>query len=71
VRVCEACLCTASVCQDHRRHHLHPRDDLRQGERHWHLLKSSRLLSFFLNLYEGLERRMIDNGKKDFTFRKM
>jgi hypothetical protein len=32
VRVCEACLCTASVRQDHRRHHLHPGDDLRQGE---------------------------------------
>jgi hypothetical protein len=33
-KVSEACLCTASVRQDHRRHHLHPRDDLRQGVKH-------------------------------------
>jgi hypothetical protein len=32
VRVCEACLYAASVRQDHRRHHLHQSDDLRQGE---------------------------------------
>jgi hypothetical protein len=32
VKVCEACLCAASVRQDLRRHHLHPGDDLRQGE---------------------------------------
>jgi hypothetical protein len=64
VRVCKACLCPASVRQDHRRHHLHPRDDLRQGDSHRHLLMCSRLLPLFKK-FDGIKTENdIDHGKE-------